>query len=105
MRIRNLLFGEVTEALVGNQHGVNRIADDHARCTFIRELRVEREAEFGEKFDGFFEIFHREIDIDLGGHTGGRKEISVYSRIVYMTIIRNRDLRGKDDMRILNILV
>ena len=66
--VADFLGSEFLEFLVGQQHGVDVFADDHASGGFVGELRIEVEAEALEEVDGLAEVFDGQVDEYFGGH-------------------------------------
>ena len=70
-RVGDLFFDERLEETLHKEHGEDVLTDDHARCIFVRELRIEREPQSGKKVDGAIEVFDRQINEDLLGDGHG----------------------------------
>ncbi len=70
MGIRDLLFRKLLHFIVGQEHGVDVLAYDHAGRSLIRKLRVEREADRFEERHRLVEVLDGEIDEDLVDHFG-----------------------------------
>jgi hypothetical protein len=64
-----MAFGvELLELVVRQQHDVDVLADDHAGCGFIGELRIVLKANRLVEGHGLVELLDRQVDEDLRGH-------------------------------------
>lgn len=66
--IGNLIPGELTEFVMGQQHGEDSVGNHHAGGGFIAGTIVERESQSLEELHGKREVSHRKVDEYLDAH-------------------------------------
>ncbi|MBX7104005.1 MAG: hypothetical protein K1X57_07980 [Gemmataceae bacterium] len=67
-RIADSPWDELPELVVRKQHGINRLADNHACGRLVCELRIETVSEPAKKLHRFREVLDRQIDENQSGH-------------------------------------